>query len=512
MKKISIIFITGVLLAMFSCKSNEKVNNKKDEKVNNKKESSQFSNVTPMQKLSAEKSIKLPNENNPVVAYKFSADPAVLTYKDTVYVYATNDMQQFEFSKGKTENSYDKISSLNVFYSKDLVNWTNAGEIQVAGRNNSKGAAKWANNSWAPAVAWKNIDGKDKFFIYFADNGSGIGVLTGDSPTGPFKDPLGKQLISRQTPNCANVNWLFDPAVFVDDDGAGYLYFGGGHDANNADHPKTARCVALQDDMISIKGVPQQIDAPFLFEDSGIHKYKDVYYYTYCTNWADRKPYNSNIPVAAIAYMTSKNPLGPFEYKGYTLENPGTKLGVWGNNHHWIFSFKDKWYIAYHAQSQEKMLGTEKGGYRNVFINDFNFNDDLSLPIQKISKEGVKQVRNFDPSEEIPAATFAFSRNIAVSNALTLVSVKDNSYFCVKSVEFPNKSCKIKIKYSPVKEKKNVTLQTGSFGSNGTEIAKIELNDKGISEATIALPENSLVYDLYFILPQDCEIISWQIM
>lgn len=497
--KREIILLIGATLIMTNCKTNKKVTVCPSE-------------VTEMQKLLAEKSIKLPNENNPVVSYKFGADPAVLSYKDTVYIYTTNDMEQFEFSKGKIENNYGKIASLNVFSSKDLVNWTNEGEIAVAGRNNSKGAAKWANNSWAPAVAWKNIDGKDKFFIYFADNGSGIGVLTGDSPTGPFTDPLGKQIISRQTPNCSNVNWLFDPAVLVDDDGKVYLYFGGGHDENKAEHPRTARCVELNDDMISINGTPKEIDAPFLFEDSGIHKYKDTYYYTYCTNWVDRSKYSTDIPVAVIGYMTSKNPLGPFEYKGYTLPNPGSVLGTWGNNHHWIFSFKNKWYIAYHTQTQEKMLGTEKGGYRNIYINDFHFNEDGSLPVQRISKEGVKQIKNFDPTEEIPAATFAFSRNIAVTNNNTIIAVKENAYTCVKSVEFPKKSHKIKVTYVPVDTKSTINLQIDSFGANGCEISKIKLDKSGISEASISLPETSLVHDLYFKIPVNCEIISWQIM
>jgi len=175
--------------------------------------------LSEMQKLMAEKIVKLPTENNPVVAHKFGADPAVLIYKDTVYVYSTNDMQQFEYSAGKEENRYNKINSLNLFSSKDLVNWTDLGEIPVAGKNGGKGDAAWATNSWAPAIAYKNIDGKDKFFLYFADSGNGIGVLTADSPEGPFTDPIKKPLISRQTPNCANVNWLFDPAVFVDKDG-----------------------------------------------------------------------------------------------------------------------------------------------------------------------------------------------------------------------------------------------------------------------------------------------------
>ena len=467
--------------------------------------------VTDMQKLMAEKAFKLPGENNPIMAHKYGADPAVLEYNDTLYVYTTNDMQQLEFSKGKIDNGYNKITSLNVFSTKDLVNWTDCGEISVAGRNNTTGAARWASNSWAPAIAYKKIDGKDKFFLYFADSGNGIGVLEGESPVGPFIDPLKAPLISRDTPSCAKINWLFDPAVIVDEKGDGYLYFGGGHDPDKYEHPMNARCVALADDMVHIKGEPQVIDAPFLFEDSGINKIGDTWYYTYCTNWADRKDTKDpdKMPIAVIGYMTSKNPLGPFDYKGYTLENPGTAFGAWGNNHHWIFNFRGKWYIAYHTQVLEKTVGCEKGGYRNVFINDFAVNADGSLPNQKMSKQGVEQVCSFVLGGEIPAATFAASRNVAVSSKQTLVSVKDGAYVCIKGVEFTGSEKEFTAKCVPV-DGKAIKVQLDNFGGNGREICEVKLGKK--SEVSAKLTVSAGVHDLYIILPEGCELISWAII
>ena len=70
---------------------------------------------------------------------------------------------------------------MNIFCSKDLVNWTDCGVVDIAGKNGGKGDAKWASNSWAPAIACKKVDGKDKFFLYFADSGNGIGVVVADS-------------------------------------------------------------------------------------------------------------------------------------------------------------------------------------------------------------------------------------------------------------------------------------------------------------------------------------------
>jgi len=465
--------------------------------------------LTKLQTLVAEKSVKLPNENNPIMAHKFGADPAVLVYNDTVYIYATNDMQQCEFTSGKDDNHYNKITSLTVFSSKDLVNWTDLGEIPVAGKNGGTGDAKWASNSWAPAIAYKKINGKDKFFLYFADSGNGIGVLSADSPVGPFTDPIKKPLVSRDVPTCAQVNWLFDPAVLVDDDGKGYLYFGGGHDPEKYEHPKTARCVALGDDMVSLAGTPSEIDAPFLFEDSGIHKIGKTYYYTYCTNWTDRKDTKDKdkMPIAVIGYMTSDNPLGPFEYKGYTLENPGTYFGPWGNNHHWIFNFKNNWYIAYHTQTLEKVIGLDKGGYRAIFITDFAVNADGSLPIQKATKEGVKQVGSFNPYETVPAATFHSGRNVGVSSKQTLVAVKDGAYICIKGVDFSKDAKSIDMTIIPGDKKGSVKVCIDHFGGNGTVLGEVETGKK--ASVSGKLKSASGKHDLYIVLSEGVELVNW---
>ena len=77
------------------------------------------------------------------------------------------------------------------------------------------------------SAAVKKINGKDKFFLYFANGGGGIGVLTADSPTymdRSDRKSAGNAKYARNVRCCM----AFDPAVFVDDDGTGYLYAGGG--------------------------------------------------------------------------------------------------------------------------------------------------------------------------------------------------------------------------------------------------------------------------------------------
>ena len=156
------------------------------------------------------------------------------------------------------------------------------------------------------------IDGQDRFFLYFANNASHIGVLTSDSPLGPWVDPLGKPLIDRSTPGVEGVHWLFDPAVLVDDDGTGYIYFGGGVPNDQYERPLTSRVMQLGDDMISVVGEAVTIDAPFMFEDNGIHKYNGVYYYTYCSNFYSGPRPEGSPGAGEIVYMKSNHPMGPW--------------------------------------------------------------------------------------------------------------------------------------------------------------------------------------------------------
>ncbi len=361
---------------------------------------------TALKETELAKTLKSMGFDAPVMTQRLGADPYAIVYEGRVYLYMTGDVVEYDYAGKAKQNSYSKINTLNVISSDDLVNWTDHGTIYAAGRD---GAAKWGNNSWAPAVAYKEIDGQMKFFVYFANGGNGIGVLSGDSPVGPFTDPLKGSLINRTMPNCGNVDWLFDPAVLVDDDGEAYIYFGGGVPAGKAAAPGTGRMAKLGADMISIDGEVLSMDTPYLFEDSGINKIGDTYYYSYCTNWnvdaEGSKKYGFNN--AEIAYMTSENPLGPYTYQGVVLRNPGVYFGCYGNNHHCMFKFNNEWYIAYHTQVLEKPMGIE-GGYRCTHITKINVNEDGSIDkVMSTNRKSLAQVKNFNPYDKVEAETMA---------------------------------------------------------------------------------------------------------
>lgn len=380
-------------------------------------------------------------DTNPIMTQRFCADPYGMVYGDRVYFYMTADAFEYDGAGEIKENSYGKIQSINVVSTDDMMNFTDHGSIAVAGE---KGAAKWAHNSWAPAAAWKEVDGKVKFFLYFADNGGGIGVLESDSPVGPFTDPVGKALISRQTPNCADVLWLFDPAVLVDDDGRAYLYFGGGVPEGKVADPGTARVVELGEDMISIKGEPEVIDVPYLFEDSGIHKAGNKYYYTYCTNWQvdEAGTLKYGIHNAEIVSLESDSPMGPFVFKERILENPGTFCGLYGNNHHCVFSFQDRWYITYHSRVLEKAMGVEHG-YRCTNIDEFTMGEDGTIGVIRQTASGREQLKNVDPYRENNAANMAMNAGLDTApledgepGTMILTGIDSGDYMKVQGVDF----------------------------------------------------------------------------
>lgn len=386
---------------------------------------------------------KLPGNGNPVVAHKFGADPYALVYGERVYLYNTNDVLEVDGEGEVKDNTYGNINKLSVISSDDLMNWTDHGVINVAG---PEGAAKWATQSWAPAAAYKRIDGTDRFFLYFANNASGIGVLTSDSPTGPWVDPIGKPLISRDMPAAAGVTWLFDPAVLVDEDGAGYLYYGGGVPEGKHEMPNTARVIKLGDDMVSVVGEAVTIPAPFMFEDAGINKAGGVYYFTYCSNFYDGERPEGSPPAGEIAYMTSENPMGPWTYQGSILKNPGHFFGVGGNNHHAIFQFHDAWYIAYHAQTLSKAMGVPKG-YRSTHLNRVHFAEDGAITEIGANLQGVEMIKPFDPFVLADAATMAWSAGVDTQPAaaedeslaptkLAVSGIHDGDWTAVAQVDF----------------------------------------------------------------------------
>jgi len=462
---------------------------------------------------------KKAENHNPVMVQRFGADPWAMVYKDRVYLYMTGDEPSVKNGEKPKTNDYSNIVTLRVLSSDDLVNWTDHGSVCAAGAG---GAAKWAQNSWAPCAAWKTIDGQDKFFLYFANSGGGIGVLTSDSPAGPFTDPLGHALVSRSTPTCDSVTWLFDPAVLVDEDGSAYLYFGGGVPEGKHADPGTARVAKLSDDMIHLDGDPVQISPPYLFEDSGINRFGDTYVYSYCSNF--------NVPSAGnpqgfgsgeIVYMTSDSPMGPFTYAGQVLKNPGYFFGVGGNNHHCMFEFRGEWYITYHAATLDKAMGWN-AGYRSVFVDKLELTDSGLPAPSKGTYQGVSQQKSLDPYSTIPGATavaMAGTTTVLADEAdkkagtgrMAVLSTTPDSWIAVSGVDFGGEgACSVRLTVrSEVPAK--IELLTDSETAGPVATLDIPACEADTEVAADLIPALKDVHNLYFrFADSGILLLEWQ--
>ncbi len=348
----------------------------------------------------------------PVMSHRLLADPASLVHSGRVYLYMSND-------DDNTNHSY-QMHSIVCVSSVDMKNWTDHGEVFRVPRD-----AAWAGNSWAPAVIERN----GAFYLYFGNGAAGIGVATSTSPTGPFTDALGHALINSATPGASgNSQWYFDPAIFIDDDGQAYLYFGGNKVTN-------ARAIKLNSDMISIAGSATPITAPDFYEGSWMHKRNGVYYYSYVTQ-----------PASHIDYMTSTtSPISGFAYRGVVLPNNGS-INNWNNVHGAIFDFGGKSYVAYHNRyiSNTIQIGPTNSK-RNLALDELSYNPDGTIQQVTWTTDGVTQLVAVNPFVRQEAEMFNMDSVIQTGGIETepcseggmdVTAIASGDWIRVKGVDF----------------------------------------------------------------------------
>ena len=462
--------------------------------------------LTPLN-ISLAESYKKIGENNPLYTQRFGADPGVMEYGGRLYVYMTDDIIERDSTGKVKENTYGNIRFINCISSDDLVNWTDHGRIPVAGAGGI--AAAWAKNSWAPCAAHKTIGGEEKFFLYFCNGGNGIGVLTADSPTGPWRDEVGGLLISRQTPNCADVTWLFDPAVMVDEDGTGYLAFGGGVPEGRQAAPGTGRIVRLGADMMSLDGDPVALDVPWLFEDSGLNRIGDTYIYSYCSNW-QTEGNSLGLSSGAICYMTADHPMGPYTYAGELFPNEGKFFGLYGNNHHSIACLNGQYYLFYHNRPVEKAMGIT-GNYRSPQVDVIPIDADGTIHSVTGTMRGVPQLKSLRPDGEVSAATMANQANVAVAmrDGNTWVHGRAGGWTMVAGVDFGSGVSRLTVRCAGAS---GGTLYAVAGSLDAPVAARIVI-PQGTAQPAEFTADVSLsgVQDLYFVFDGEMDFHAWRV-
>ena len=378
---------------------------------------------------------KTVSNGNPISPCVFCADPTALEYDGRLYVYGSNDSQQFVVNNKQGNNGYGAIKSLVVFSTDDMVNWTFHGTIDV-GKLCSSWGWRFAA-SWAPSVTWRvGANGKDEFFLYFANSGGSVGVLTANSPIGPWKSPLSKPLIDGDTPGVAPCNWIFDPGVVIDDNGTGWIAFGGGDPNSQGTKlmPGNSRIAKLKSSMIALDGKAVNLPAPYLFEASELNMMNGRYVYTYNTSWSDRNDWNSyakrgsypSPSSCSMCYMVTDDPLNPnaWEYKGEYVPNPGNFGFGWGNNHTHLQKFQGNYYLFYHSMVLEQNMNTGASGFRSIGVEKVTVNESKQQ-INKVTmtNQGPAAIKKMDPYSLQQAETMSPSGGINYEDFSNIVKV-----------------------------------------------------------------------------------------
>jgi hypothetical protein len=311
--------------------------------------------------------------SQPLVKDIYTADPSAHVFNGKIYVYPSHD-----FEAGIPENDLGDHFGMRDYHILSM--------DSVGGKVTDHGVAldikdvPWAGRQmWAPDAAFK--DGV--YYLYFPVKDKKdvfhIGVATSDKPEGPFK----------AEPNPIAGSYSIDPAVFKDDDGSFYMYFGGiwggqlqkwnknKYDSagplKKPEEPAILPRVAkLGADMKSFTEAPKEISIvgedgkPFyeknndkrFFEASWMHKYNGKYYFSYSTG-------DSHF----ICYAIGDSPYGPFTYKGVVLD----PVEGW-TNHHSIIELNGKWWLFYH---DVQISG--KTHLRNVKVTELKYNADGTI-------------------------------------------------------------------------------------------------------------------------------------
>jgi len=473
------------------------------------------------------KDYKGAGNNNPISANIFCADPTALEYNGRLYVYGSNDHQQFIANGKKGENNYGEIKSIVVFSTDDMVNWTFHGTIDT-----KKLCASWVTNpwykgfgvSWAPSVTWRTNPetGEDEFFLYFCNSSHGVGVLKANSPIGPWKSPNKELMIHYDTPgaNPQGTNANFDPGVTIDDNGVGWISFGGLGPSTMM--PEAARIVKLKPSMTEVDGAAVKIHAPYHFEANELNVIGGKYVYTYCSNWANRsetanewnaykaeKGISASAPNACtMCYMVSDNPTDPnsWVYKGVYGPHPG--MGT-NNNHSHLQKFQGKYYHIYHGaplmESWRKggVIESNCGIFRSICVNQATVNEQTQAISQvTTSLEGVKQIKNLNPYEWQEAETMASCGGVEYEDFTNIkkngrisslgndasrnlqVNMRPGSWINVRNIDYGETGA---TKFT-IRAKGTATIELRNGSSSRTKVTTFDFSSTEMEEQTIELP------------------------
>lgn len=413
---------------------------------------------------------------NPIIQTLYTADPAPIIHNDTLFVFVGHD--EDDAPKG----SY-LMREYRLYSTIDLVNWTDHGTI-----------LRTSEVSWSAgdASAAQCIEQNGKFYFYIStlnntpgSGGVSVGVLVSDNIYGPYKDVLGKALVTNQMTTQAHHSWDdLDPTVFIDDDGQAYLYWGNG----------VCYRAKLNEDMISLKDSitplnvsDQSAFGPGFTEAPWVYKRNGLYYMIYASGFPE-----------SIHYTTAIKPEGPWTYRGVVMP---LERGS-NTNHPGIIDFKGNSYFFYHNDG----LPGGHGYRRSVCVEQFEYNADGSIPQMTMTNGIAKGLASLNPYVRTEAETIAFSEGVKIEGdkltALYITSIHDGDYIKVRDVNFGSKGAsKFKALTSSRYHGGDIELRLDGFEGELIGILKTSYTGEWSNwkQFSTAVSGASGIHDLYLV-------------
>lgn len=458
---------------------------------------------------------KTAGETNPLFPTGFCGDPAALSHDGRLYVFATNEQQAFDATDGMEGSDGKRISSLTVMSTADMVNWTWHGIIDL--KAVCGGRVAWAA---APSVlARTEDDGLTHFYLYFANSGKGISVVTATSPEGPWTDPLGKDLLTGYTGLEAGIGTAFDSK------GAAWMAFGGGK-ADETDPQAGKACIIrLADSLTATEGETADIPAPYHEGGNRLTLMGGKLVFSYTTGSGARTDwpsYGSSLEAPGekcVCYLVSGQPLesGSWDYRGTYLANPAEKGYPDSGNRASILKFGSAYYLVYQTGALEQMMGIS-GRYHNIAAARATVveRSQRISPVE-VSAGGTLQLTAARPdaydrqqAESLcnTWGTRPETDGAAVSTAY-LKTTTGKAWTMVKGVQFGNDgTATLKMR---LRGKGQFSVCTDSLGAQ--PLAALAFDESGWATLEAECGQNVTgVHDLYFMIEskEGVEFDSWQ--
>ena len=275
--------------------------------------------------------------------------------KYRVYIYGSHDSRITDYCGREQVVWSASVDSLN--------NWRYDGEILAVSKNangDAFNAEGLADILFAPDVTLVTGPNGEKTYYLYPNNQEGgrNGMVAKSSrPDGPFEVCNW----SKEDPNKTDGVLQFDPAVFVDDDGRVYGYWGFQKSYAAELDPTTMATVKpgtkIVEDMIPSNQQPGKFR---FFEASSIRKIMDKYVFIY-SRFTEDGEFGLPITNYTLAYAYSDHPLGPWTYGGTIIDGRAREINeqgdtiasatINGNTHGSICEIKGQWYVFYHRQT-----------------------------------------------------------------------------------------------------------------------------------------------------------------